>query len=241
MTPARPANPRQRTRRTPEHREQPTSDPKKPLRRKDLANRATLAATTNLEAAGIEPASGTASRATSTSVVPVFISPVRRPGTRLRTGQPRCMSRPAPRRHRAARLLVLTSGPLPAAGEAVDVRPEPELFRLYCLRSEGDRCVVRTYIFPGFTSPGLDSPSHDPRPRRIHTPPWAPAGGCRHCALLMVPVSRRRRTRPATTVTANPVASTAPPAGHSGTLAPGPPVVGATPRGVNAKTPSPLP
>jgi hypothetical protein len=27
--------------------------------------------------------------------------------------------------------------------------------------------------FPGFTSPGLDTPSRNPRPRRSHTPPRA--------------------------------------------------------------------
>ena len=83
------------------------------------------------------------------------------------------MSRPAPRRHRAARLLALTSGPTPTAEEPVDVRPKPELFRFCCLRSESEGCVIRTYIFPGFTSPGLDSHSHDPRPRRNQ---YAPMG-----------------------------------------------------------------
>jgi len=78
-----------------------------------------------VEAPGIEPGSEAAYRGTSTSVVPVLISPRRRPGTRLRSGQPRWMSRPAPRRHRAARPLALTSGPAPATEKPVDVRPKP--------------------------------------------------------------------------------------------------------------------
>ena len=45
------------------------------------------------------------------------------PWDRLRIGQPRCMSRPAPRRHRAARPLVLTSAPLLTAETPVDVGP----------------------------------------------------------------------------------------------------------------------
>ena len=76
-----------------------------------------------MEAAGVEPASGAAFHATSTSVVPVLVSPSRRPGTRLRAGQPQWLSRPALRRHRTARPLVVTSAPLPTAEEAVDVRP----------------------------------------------------------------------------------------------------------------------
>jgi len=36
-----------------------------------------------VEAAGVEPASEAAYRTTSTSVVPVLFSPIRRPGTRL--------------------------------------------------------------------------------------------------------------------------------------------------------------
>ena len=50
-----------------------------------------------VEAAGIEPASEAAYRTTSTSVVPVLFSPIRRLGTGLRTGQPQWMSRPAPK------------------------------------------------------------------------------------------------------------------------------------------------
>src|SRR5260370_34628888 len=83
-----------------------------------------------LEAPGIEPGSEAASRETSTSVVPVLFSPERRPGTRLRTGQPRCASRPAPWRHRAARPLVLTSAPVPTVEGPVDVRPKPEVCAL---------------------------------------------------------------------------------------------------------------
>jgi site-specific DNA recombinase len=49
-----------------------------------------------VEAPGIEPGSEAVSSATSTSVVPVFISPVRRPGTGLRVGQSRCTSPPPP-------------------------------------------------------------------------------------------------------------------------------------------------
>ena len=52
-------------------------------------NRKTLRETTLVEAPGIEPGSEAAFHATSTSVVPVFISPTPRPGTRLGYGQPR--------------------------------------------------------------------------------------------------------------------------------------------------------
>src|SRR5450432_4839215 len=90
-----------------------------------------------VEAPGIEPGSRAAFHATSTSVVPVLISPKPRTGTRLGAGQPRCMSRPAPRRHRAARLLALTSGPPPTAERAVDVRPKPELFSPLLLTQRG--------------------------------------------------------------------------------------------------------
>jgi hypothetical protein len=130
-----------------------------------------------VEAPGIEPGSEAASRETSTSVVPVFISPERRPGTRLRFVQPRCTSRPAPRRHRAARPLVLASGPAPTAEGTVDVRPKPELFCYLRSERKSRGAVIRTYGFPGFTSPGLGSPSRDPRPRRNHTPParWGSA------------------------------------------------------------------
>jgi hypothetical protein len=129
-------------------------------------------ATPVVEAPGIEPGSEAASRETSTSVVPVLISPEQRPGTRLYSGQPRWMSRPAPWRHRAARPLVLTSGPDPEAEGPVDVRPRPERLPYSGLGSESvGGSAVRTYIFPGFTSPGLGSPSHNPRPRRNHTPP----------------------------------------------------------------------
>jgi hypothetical protein len=142
-----------------------------------------------VEAPGIEPGSEAAFHATSTSVVPVLISPEPRPGTRLGFGQPRCMSRPAPRRHRAARLLVLTSGPTSTAEKPVDVRPKPELFRFCYLRSESEGCVIRTYIFPGFTSPGLDSHSHDPRPRRNQ---YAPMGAQSEICVPPDDTSRRR-------------------------------------------------
>jgi hypothetical protein len=104
------------------------------------------------------------------------------------------MSRPAPRRHRAARLLALTSGPPPTAEEAVDVRPKPELFRLCYLRSEGEGCVIRTYIFPGFTSPGLDSHSHDPRPRRNQYAPMersCPRSACSNDHTASTATTRR--------------------------------------------------
>ncbi len=94
----------------------------------------------------------------------------------LRLGQPRWVSRPAPRRHRAARPLVLASGPSPAVEGAVDVRPRPELFRYLRSKRKSRSAVIRTCMVPGFTSPGLGSPSRDPRPRRNHTPParWGP-------------------------------------------------------------------
>ena len=108
----------------------------------------------DLEAPGIEPGSEAAFHATSTSVVPVLISPQPRPGTRLGYGQPRCMSRPAPRRHRAARLLALTSGPPPTAEEAVDVRPKPELFSSLLLTQRGRGVRYSHVYFSRFYEPG---------------------------------------------------------------------------------------
>jgi hypothetical protein len=64
------------------------------------------------------------------------------------------MSRPAPRRHRAARPLALASGPVPAVEGPVDVRPKPE--RFCYLRSERKRrgAVIRTCMVPGLYEPG---------------------------------------------------------------------------------------
>lgn len=135
-------------------------------------NLKTLGKTTVVEAPGIEPGSRAASRATSTSVVPVLISPKPRPGTRLGSGQPRCMSRPAPRRHRAARLLALTSGPPPAAERAVDVRPKPELFSSLLLTQRGRGVRYSHVYFSRFYEPGArlafaqpTTPSKPIRPR----------------------------------------------------------------------------
>ena len=125
-----------------------------------------------VEAPGIEPGSEAAFHATSTSVVPVFISPQSRPGTRLGYGQPRCMSRPAPRRHRAARLLALTSGPPPTAEEAVDVRPKPELFSSLLLTQRGRGVRYSHVYFSRFYEPGarlaFARPTTPSKPVRPH-------------------------------------------------------------------------
>lgn len=126
----------------------------------------------DLEAPGIEPGSEAAFHATSTSVVPVLISPQPRPGTRLGYGQPRCMSRPAPRRHRAARLLALTSGPSPAAEETVDVRPKPELFSSLLLTQRGREVRYSHVYFSRFYEPGarlaFARPTTPSKPVRPH-------------------------------------------------------------------------
>ena len=125
-----------------------------------------------VEAPGIEPGSEAAFHATSTSVVPVFISPEPRPGTRLGFGQPRCTSRPAPRRHRAARLLALTSGPSPTAEKTVDVRPKPELFSSLLLTQRGREVRYSHVYFSRFYEPGarlaFARPTTPSKPIRPH-------------------------------------------------------------------------
>src|ERR1035437_8069222 len=64
------------------------------------------------------------------------------------------MSRPAPRRPRAARLLALTSGPPPTAEEAVDVRPKPELFSSLLLTQRGRGVRYSHVYFSRFYEPG---------------------------------------------------------------------------------------
>src|ERR1039457_1243302 len=64
------------------------------------------------------------------------------------------MSRPAPRRHRAARLLALTSGPPPTAEEAGDVRPKPELFSSLLLTQRGRGVRYSHVYFSRFYEPG---------------------------------------------------------------------------------------
>ena len=125
-----------------------------------------------VEAPGIEPGSEAAFHATSTSVVPVLISPEPRPGTRLGFGQSRCMSRPAPRRHRAARLLALTSGPAPTAEKPVDVRPKPELFSSLLLTQRGRGVRYSHVYFSRFYEPGarlaFARPTTPSKPVRPH-------------------------------------------------------------------------
>jgi len=125
-----------------------------------------------VEAPGIEPGSEAAFHATSTSVVPVLISPEPRPGTRLGSGQPRCLSRPAPRRHRAARLLALASDPTPAAEKPVDVRPKPELFSSLLLTQRGREVLYSHVYFSRFYEPGarlaFARPTTPSKPIRPH-------------------------------------------------------------------------
>src|SRR5579864_6278030 len=82
------------------------------------------------------------------------------------------MSRPAPRRHRAARLLALTSGPSPTAEETVDVRPKPELFSSLLLTQRGRGVRYSHVYFSRFYEPGArlafarpTTPSKPVRPR----------------------------------------------------------------------------
>lgn len=82
------------------------------------------------------------------------------------------MSRPAPRRHRAARLLALTSGPTPTAEEPVDVRPKPELFSLLLL-TQRERGVRYSHVyFSRFYEPGarlaFARPTTPSKPVRPH-------------------------------------------------------------------------
>src|SRR5579863_8085772 len=82
------------------------------------------------------------------------------------------MSRPAPRRHRAARLLALTSGPSPTAEKTVDVRPKPELFSSLLLTQRGRGVRYSHVYFSRFYEPGArlafarpTTPSKPVRPR----------------------------------------------------------------------------
>src|SRR5580658_9714694 len=82
------------------------------------------------------------------------------------------MSRPAPRRHRAARLLALTSGPTPTAEGPVDVRPKPELFSLLLL-TQRERGVRYSHVyFSRFYEPGarlaFARPTTPSKPVRPH-------------------------------------------------------------------------
>src|SRR5579859_1553288 len=82
------------------------------------------------------------------------------------------MSRPAPRRHRAARLLALTSGPPPTAKEAVDVRPKPELFSSLLLTQRGRGVRYSHVYFSRFYEPGarlaFARPTTPSKPVRPH-------------------------------------------------------------------------
>src|SRR5580704_12688160 len=91
------------------------------------------------------------------------------------------MSRPAPRRHQAARLLALTSGPPPTAEEAVDVRPKPELFSSLLLTQRGRGVRYSHVYFSRFYEPVETS-----------TPPWNAAVRDQRAA-LMVPRWLARR------------------------------------------------
>src|SRR5580704_18660237 len=82
------------------------------------------------------------------------------------------MSRPAPRRHQAARLLALTSGPPPTAEEAVDVRPKPELFSSLLLTQRGRGVRYSHVYFSRFYEPGarlaFARPTTPSKPVRPH-------------------------------------------------------------------------
>src|SRR5579862_6588899 len=82
------------------------------------------------------------------------------------------MSRPAPRRHRAARLLALTSGPSPTAEETVDVRPKPELFSSLLLTQRGRGVRYSHVYFSRFYEPGarlaFARPTTPSKPVRPH-------------------------------------------------------------------------
>src|ERR1017187_5816378 len=82
------------------------------------------------------------------------------------------MSRPAPRRHRAARLLALASGPPPTAEEAVDVRPKPELFSSLLLTQRGRGVRYSHVYFSRFYEPGarlaFARPTTPSKPVRPH-------------------------------------------------------------------------
>src|SRR5580704_4719910 len=83
------------------------------------------------------------------------------------------MSRPAPRRHQAARLLALTSGPPPTAEEAVDVRPKPELFSSLLLTQRGRGVRYSHVYFSRFLRARGSTrirTTHDPV--ETSTPPW---------------------------------------------------------------------
>src|ERR1017187_6430431 len=102
------------------------------------------------------------------------------------------MSRPAPRRHRAARLLALTSGPPPTAEEAVDVRPKPELFSSLLLTQRGRGVRYSHVYFSRFYEPGArlafarpTTPSKPVRPHGTQLPRSA-------CSTI---IPRRRRPR----------------------------------------------
>src|SRR5580658_7815370 len=82
------------------------------------------------------------------------------------------MSRPAPRRHRAARLLALTSGPTLTAEGPVDVRPKPELFSSLLL-TQRERGVRYSHVyFSRFYEPGarlaFARPTTPSKPVRPH-------------------------------------------------------------------------
>jgi hypothetical protein len=82
------------------------------------------------------------------------------------------MSRPAPRRHRAARLLALTSGPTPAVEEPVDVRPKPELISSLLLTQRGREVRYSHVYFSRFYEPGarlaFARPTTPSKPVRPH-------------------------------------------------------------------------
>src|SRR5579863_10476790 len=82
------------------------------------------------------------------------------------------MSRPAPRRHRAARLLALTSGPSPTAEKTVDARPKPELFSSLLLTQRGRGVRYSHVYFSRFYEPGarlaFARPTTPSKPVRPH-------------------------------------------------------------------------
>ena len=82
------------------------------------------------------------------------------------------MSRPAPRRHRAARLLALASGPSPTAERTVDVRPKPELFSSLLLTQRGRGVRYSHVYFSRFYEPGAQlafaQPTTPSKPVRPH-------------------------------------------------------------------------
>src|SRR5665213_19182 len=79
---------------------------------------------------------------------------------------------PAPRRHRTARLLALTSGPPPTAERAVDVRPKPELFSSLLLTQRGRGVRYSHVYFSRFYEPGarlaFAQPTTPSKPVRPH-------------------------------------------------------------------------